>query len=149
MMQAAACAAADTTACGTQLLVRDQSPCSRAWTTPLSGHWRAPPPRAGCDAARRRGLDSTGSWFASETAAIRSACGLDFSIVTQGVRDASAGTARNDQSRTMGPAEAIAAGASYIVVGRPIIAATDPRSAAAAIVEELGRLKAAPTTTSR
>ena len=83
-----------------------------------------------------------------ETAAIRSACGPDFSIVTPGIRGASAGTDRNDQSRTMGPAEAVRAGASYIVVGRPIIAATDPRSAAAAIAEELGRLKAAPTTTS-
>ena len=83
-----------------------------------------------------------------ETAAIRSACGADFSIVTPGIRGASAGTDRNDQTRTMGPAEAVRAGASYIVVGRPIIAATDPRSAAAAIAEELGRLKAAPTTTS-
>ena len=83
-----------------------------------------------------------------ETAAIRSACGPDFSIVTPGIRGASAGTDRNDQTRTMGPAEAVRAGASYIVVGRPIIAATNPRSAAAAIAEELGRLKAAPTTTS-
>jgi orotidine-5'-phosphate decarboxylase len=73
-----------------------------------------------------------------ETAAIRAACGPDFSIVTPGIRGASAGTAKNDQSRTMGPAEAIKAGASYIVVGRPIIAAADPRAAAAAIVEELG-----------
>jgi orotidine-5'-phosphate decarboxylase len=81
-----------------------------------------------------------------ETAAIRAACGPDFSIVTPGIRGASAGTAKNDQSRTMGPAEAVKAGASYIVVGRPIIAATDPRAAAAAIVEELGRLKAAPAT---
>ena len=81
-----------------------------------------------------------------ETAAIRAACGSDFSIVTPGIRGASAGTAKNDQSRTMGPADAIRAGASYIVVGRPIIAAADPRAAAAAIVEELGRLKAAPTT---
>ena len=72
-----------------------------------------------------------------ETAAIRAACGPDFAIVTPGIRGASAGTAKNDQSRTMGPAEAIKAGASYIVVGRPIIAATDPRAAAAAIVEEL------------
>jgi orotidine-5'-phosphate decarboxylase len=39
----------------------------------------------------------------------------------------------------MGPAEAVRAGASYIVVGRPIIAAPDPRRAAEAIVEELGR----------
>jgi len=72
-----------------------------------------------------------------ETAAIRKACGPDFLIVTPGIRGASAGTERNDQSRTMGPAEAIKAGASYIVVGRPIIAAQDPRAAAEAIVEEL------------
>jgi orotidine-5'-phosphate decarboxylase len=77
-----------------------------------------------------------------ETAAIRSACGPDFSIVTPGIRGASAGTDRNDQSRTMGPAEAVRAGASYIVVGRPIIAATNPRAAAAAIVEELGAVRA-------
>jgi len=74
---------------------------------------------------------------AQETAAIRQACGPDFQIVTPGIRGASAGTERNDQSRTMGPAEAIKAGASYIVVGRPIIAAQDPRAAAEAIVEEL------------
>ena len=74
---------------------------------------------------------------AQETAAIRQACGPDFQIVTPGIRGASAGAERNDQSRTMGPAEAIRAGASYIVVGRPIIAAADPRGAAAAIVEEL------------
>jgi len=74
---------------------------------------------------------------AQETSAIRQACGPDFQIVTPGIRGASAGTERNDQSRTMGPAEAIKAGASYIVVGRPIIAAQDPRAAAEAIVEEL------------
>jgi orotidine-5'-phosphate decarboxylase len=74
---------------------------------------------------------------AQETPAIRQACGPQFQIVTPGIRGASAGTERNDQSRTMGPAEAIRAGASYIVVGRPIIAAPDPRVAAAAIAEEL------------
>jgi orotidine-5'-phosphate decarboxylase len=42
----------------------------------------------------------------------------------------------------MGPAEAIRAGASYIVVGRPIIAASDPRAAATAIVDELGAVRA-------
>jgi orotidine-5'-phosphate decarboxylase len=77
-----------------------------------------------------------------ETAAIRAACGGDFAIVTPGIRGASAGTAKNDQSRTMGPAEAIRAGASYIVVGRPIIAAADPRAAAAAIVDELEAVRA-------
>jgi orotidine-5'-phosphate decarboxylase len=74
---------------------------------------------------------------AQETAAIRAACGHDFQIVTPGIRGATAGSERNDQSRTMGPADAIRAGASYIVVGRPIIAATDPRAAATAIVSEL------------
>jgi orotidine-5'-phosphate decarboxylase len=74
---------------------------------------------------------------AQETLAIRQACGPDFQIVTPGIRGAAAGNERNDQSRTMGPADAIRAGATYIVVGRPIIAAPDPRAAAEAIVEEL------------
>ena len=74
-----------------------------------------------------------------ETASIRAACGKDFVIVTPGIRGASAGTERNDQSRTMGPAEAVRAGASYIVVGRPIIAATDPREAAESIAAEIER----------
>jgi len=72
-----------------------------------------------------------------ETSAIRQACGPDFAIVTPGIRGASAGQEKNDQSRTLGPAEAVKAGATYIVVGRPIIAAPDPRGAAQAIVEEL------------
>jgi orotidine-5'-phosphate decarboxylase len=87
--------------------------------------------------AREAGLDGVVA-SPQETAAIRAACGPDFSIVTPGIRGASAGTSKDDQSRTMGPAEAVRAGASYIVVGRPIIAAADPRGAAAAIVEELG-----------
>jgi orotidine-5'-phosphate decarboxylase len=74
---------------------------------------------------------------ARETTAIRQACGSEFAIVTPGIRGAAAGADRNDQARTMGPGEAVRAGASYIVVGRPIIAAADPRSAATAIVEEL------------
>lgn len=73
-----------------------------------------------------------------ETAAIRAACGPEFVIVTPGIRGAAAGGEKNDQSRTMSPAEAVTAGASYIVVGRPIIAAADPRAAAQAIVRELG-----------
>jgi orotidine-5'-phosphate decarboxylase len=87
--------------------------------------------------AREAGLDGVVA-SPQETAAIRAACGPDFSIVTPGIRGASAGTSKDDQSRTMGPVEAVRAGASYIVVGRPIIAAADPRGAAAAIVEELG-----------
>ena len=72
-----------------------------------------------------------------ETPEIRKACGPDLVIVTPGIRGASAGAERNDQSRTMGPAQAIRAGANYIGVGRPIIAAQDPRAAAEAIVSEL------------
>ena len=75
-----------------------------------------------------------------ETAAIRRTCGPDFAIVTPGIRGASAGQEKNDQARTMGPAEAVTAGATYIVVGRPIIAAPDPRAAAHAIVEELSSI---------
>jgi orotidine-5'-phosphate decarboxylase len=74
-----------------------------------------------------------------ETAAIRGACGAGFVIVTPGIRGASAGLERNDQARTMGPAEAVRAGASYIVVGRPIIAATDPLEAAESIAAEIRR----------
>jgi len=74
-----------------------------------------------------------------ETAAIRSACGPEFTIVTPGIRGASAGQDQNDQARTMGPGEAVRAGASFIVVGRPIIAAPQPRAAAEAIIEEISR----------
>ena len=74
-----------------------------------------------------------------ETAAIRAACGPAFTIVTPGIRGAAAGASRDDQARTMSPAEAVRAGASYIVVGRPIIAARDPWAAAMAIAGELAR----------
>jgi orotidine-5'-phosphate decarboxylase len=74
---------------------------------------------------------------AQETRAIRQMCGPDFTIVTPGIRGAAAGSERNDQTRTMGPGEAVSAGASYIVVGRPIIAAADPLQAAERIAEEL------------
>jgi orotidine-5'-phosphate decarboxylase len=72
-----------------------------------------------------------------ETTAIRRACGADFVIVTPGIRGASAGQEKNDQSRTLSAAEAVKAGATYIVVGRPIISAPDPAAAARSIVEEL------------
>lgn len=67
-----------------------------------------------------------------EIAPIRRACGPDFAIVTPGIRGA--GDAKGDQSRTMAAPEALAAGATYLVVGRPIIAASDPRAAAEQIV---------------
>ena len=73
-----------------------------------------------------------------ETPLIRQRCGPDFTIVTPGIRGGAAKTSgKDDQQRTMGPAEAIGAGANYIVVGRPIIAAPDPRTAAEAIAREV------------
>jgi len=71
---------------------------------------------------------------------IRRRCGPAFAIVTPGIRGA--GDAKGDQSRTMSAAEALAAGATYLVVGRPIIAAADPRAAAETIgAESKGRAK--------
>lgn len=74
-----------------------------------------------------------------ETAAIREACGPDFLIVTPGIRGGSAeqSSGRQDQARTMAPGEAMRAGASYLVVGRPITGAPDPRAAAEAIAREI------------
>ena len=70
-----------------------------------------------------------------EIAPIREACGLDFVILTPGIRPA--GADAGDQRRTMTPHDAIAAGASYIVVGRPITDAAEPKAAAERIVEEI------------
>jgi len=74
-----------------------------------------------------------------EAKAIRKACGREFLIVTPGVRptEKSAAKRNDDQARTATPAEAIKAGADYLVVGRPIIAADDPRAATQGIVEEI------------
>ena len=66
-----------------------------------------------------------------ETAAIRKRCGANFQIVTPGIRGAA--DAKDDQHRTMSPDEAVAAGANYLVIGRPIIGAGDPLAAAKAI----------------
>jgi orotidine-5'-phosphate decarboxylase len=69
-----------------------------------------------------------------EIAIIRRRCGPRFTIVTPGIRGA--GDARHDQSRTLSAADALSAGASYLVVGRPIIAAADPRAAAERIAAQ-------------
>jgi orotidine-5'-phosphate decarboxylase len=68
---------------------------------------------------------------------IRRRCGAKFAIVTPGIRGIA--DAKSDQARTQTAAEALAAGATYLVVGRPIIAARDPRAAAEGIVAECAR----------
>jgi len=72
-----------------------------------------------------------------EVAAIRTACGRDFVIVTPGIRGGSAASGPDDQQRTATPAGAIAAGSSYLVIGRPITGAPDPRGAAERMAEEI------------
>ncbi|HVH28494.1 MAG TPA: orotidine-5'-phosphate decarboxylase [Vicinamibacterales bacterium] len=83
--------------------------------------------------AQAAGLDGVVA-SPQEIALIRQRCGTTFTIVTPGVRGP--GDVRGDQSRTLTAAEAFAAGASYLVVGRPIISAPDPRVAAERIVAE-------------
>lgn len=73
-----------------------------------------------------------------EIALIRKRCGASFVIVTPGVRSVGtrAPALNDDQNRTMSASEALTEGATHLVVGRPIIAATDPRAAAERIADE-------------
>ena len=78
---------------------------------------------------------------AKEASEVRRELGAGFAIVTPGVRPA--GSEAGDQARVVTPAQAIAAGATHIVVGRPITAAANPASAARAIMEEMSGATAA------
>jgi orotidine-5'-phosphate decarboxylase len=70
-----------------------------------------------------------------EAAALRKQCGKDFKLVTPGVRPA--GSAQNDQQRVATPRQAIADGADYLVIGRPITGASDPLEALRRIGAEI------------
>jgi orotidine-5'-phosphate decarboxylase len=91
--------------------------------------------------AQQAGVDGVVA-SVQEAKAIRKACGRDFLIVTPAVRpkDLRVG-GKDDQSRTATPREAIKAGADFIVVGRPILSAADPRAAAQEIVDEIAAAK--------
>ena len=84
--------------------------------------------------AREAGMDGIVA-APSEAAAVRAIVGPDIAIVTPGIRPA--GADAGDQKRIATPAAAIQAGADYLVVGRPITSAADPKSAADAIVAEI------------
>jgi orotidine-5'-phosphate decarboxylase len=84
--------------------------------------------------ARDSGLDGV-VCSAQETALLREHCGMNFCLVTPGIRPAQASL--DDQSRVMTPLAALQAGASYLVIGRPITKAADPLQALLDINNEI------------
>jgi len=90
--------------------------------------------------ARDTGVDGL-VCSAEEVAQLRGIAGPGMVLVTPGIRPA--GSARGDQKRIMTPSRAIEAGADYLVVGRPVTEAKDPKKAADAIVAEIERVKGA------
>ena len=90
--------------------------------------------------AQASGLDGV-VCSAQEAAMLRGECGKDFCLVTPGIRPASA--SKDDQQRVMTPAAAVAAGADYLVIGRPVTQSQDPVATLAAINLEISSGKAA------
>ena len=99
------------------------------------------PELVGERAAQARDVGIDGLVCSGEEAAmLRPIVGAGMVLVTPGIRPA--GAAAGDQKRIMTPAAAIAAGADHLVVGRPIVAATDPKAAAEAIVADIAKAAA-------
>jgi len=90
--------------------------------------------------AQASGLDGV-VCSAREAALLRSECGPKFCLVTPGIRPAAA--SKDDQQRVMTPAAAVAAGADYLVIGRPVTQSPDPVATLAAINLEISSGKAA------
>jgi orotidine-5'-phosphate decarboxylase len=88
--------------------------------------------------ARELGIDGL-VCSAEEATMLRPIIGPDRLLVTPGIRPA--GAASGDQKRIMTPKAAIAAGVDYLVVGRPIVEAPDPKAAAEAIVAEIAEVR--------
>ncbi|MCD5406451.1 MAG: orotidine-5'-phosphate decarboxylase [Desulfotomaculum sp.] len=88
--------------------------------------------------AQQAGLDGVVA-SPQEITAIREECGDIFNILTPGIRQI--GIAKNDQERVMTPAEAIAQGATYLVIGRPVTGAENPATVAQAIIVEISEIK--------
>jgi orotidine-5'-phosphate decarboxylase len=75
-----------------------------------------------------------------EISSIRARCGKEFTVITPGIRNYSDNQTLDDQHRTQSAGEAIRAGANYLVVGRPIIAAVDPKAAAIEIARQIEQI---------
>lgn len=93
--------------------------------------------RAWASLTKQAGLDGVVA-SPKEIAVIREACGEDFKIITPGIRPA--WSVSGDQKRIMTPGQAISAGASYLVVGRPITGDADPATAAQKILSEMAEV---------
>jgi orotidine-5'-phosphate decarboxylase len=103
-----------------------------------AGYEMTVPDLAAERAAQARDIGVDGLVCSPEEAAqLRAVVGPDMLLVTPGIRPTGAEAA--DQKRVMTPSDAIVAGADYLVVGRPIVHAADPKAAAESIVQEIAR----------